>query len=125
MASAGGARGERSEPSMGPLAAGCWLLIMAGYGAREASGASRASACCLLPPGGCMWLYVAVCGSMWLYVALCGYGADNGWIWGARGERSEPSICLLPAGGWGLYVALCGCMWLYVAVCGSMWIWSG
>ena len=23
--------------------------------------------------------------------------ADNGWIWGARGERSEPSICLLPA----------------------------
>ena len=23
--------------------------------------------------------------------------ADNGWIWGARGERSEPSFGLLPA----------------------------
>ena len=92
---------------------------MAGYGAREASVASRASACCLLlhdggydggyaAHGGCMWLYVAVCGCMWLYVAVCGCDggyaacwlmvADNGWIWGARGERSEPSMGLLPAG---------------------------
>ncbi len=44
-----GARGERSEPSMGLLAAGGWGLIMAGYGAREASVASRAWAR-LLPP---------------------------------------------------------------------------
>ena len=48
-----GARGERSEPSMGLLPAAAWSLIMAGYGAREASGASRASACCLLPDSGC------------------------------------------------------------------------
>ena len=51
-----------------------WLMvdmarIMARNGAREASGASRASACCLLPPGGFMWLYVALCGGIWLYVA--------------------------------------------------------
>ena len=29
--------------------------------------------------------------------ACCLLGADNGWIWGARGERSEPSMGLLPA----------------------------
>ena len=65
MASAGGARGERSEPSMG-----------------------------LLPDGGFMWLYVALCGSMWLYVDMERRMAGK---WGARGERSEPSMGLLPA----------------------------
>ena len=36
----------------GYAAHGGWWLIMAGYGAREASAASRAWACCLLPDGG-------------------------------------------------------------------------
>ncbi len=58
--------------------------------------------------------------------------ADNGWIWGARGERSEPSMGPPPAAccylmvavmvDMLLMVAVCGCMWLYVAVCGCMWL---
>ena len=68
MASAGVARGERSEPSICLLPAACWWSwrwlwwiccswwIWCGEwrvnGSREASGASRASACCLLPAGG-------------------------------------------------------------------------
>jgi len=38
--------------------------------------------------------------------ACCLMVADNGWIWGARGERSEPSMGLLPAASWWLMVVM-------------------
>ena len=91
MASAGGARGERSEPSLCLLPAACWWLYVALCGfmwlmvdivpiMASAGGArgERSEPSLCLPPGGFMWLYVALCGSMWLYVAHGGYGADNG-----------------------------------------------
>ena len=114
-------------------------------GSREASGASRASACCLLlevADNGQRWgrarraeraehLPAACCLLVVLEVAMVDMLLMVDMVrrmagkWVARGERSEPSICLLPTaccllpgGGfmW-LYVALCGFMWLYVALC--------
>ena len=52
----------------------------------------------MLPDGGFMWLYVAVCGCMWLYVdmerIMAGYGARE-----ASGASRASACCLLPDSG--------------------------